>query len=92
MDNDKVLERILNRIDIFDEKLEKKTDELYDEVKECNNKVNDCTLKIQGVKKDLTNHLKNEKKESDILKRNVYYIATCFGIFLGIYTTFTELF
>lgn len=92
MDNDKVLNRVLTRIDNFDDKLEKKTDSLHNSITKCNGDINQCKIEIQGVQKDLTNHLENEKKETEGFKRRIYYAVSFLGTMFGSYAILREFF
>lgn len=85
MDDSVVIERILTRIDTFDKKLDTNIGELKDDV-------NLCKIDIQGVKKDLTNHLDNKKDETENFKRRVYIGSTLFGVIFTTYAAIKELF
>ena len=84
MDDSIVIERVLNRIDKFDEKLDTNINELKDDI-------TFCKLDIQAVQKDLTNHLDNKKSENESFKRRIYIGTALFGVIFTTYATIKEL-
>jgi len=85
MDDSVVIERILTRIDKSDEKFDTKIGELK-------NDITDCKLDIQGVQKDLTNHLNNKKSETEGFKRRIYIANIIFGAIFTVYVAIKEAF
>jgi len=83
MDDSVVIERILTRIDKSDEKFDTKISELKDDI-------NTCKIDIQGVQKDLTNHLDNKKSETESFKRRVYIVTSLMGVIFATYAAIKE--
>ena len=85
MPDDKFLfERILDRIDKFDNKFDSKIEDLGKDITQ-------CKLDIQGVQSDLTNHLENKKEKDIESKRKFYYITAFLGVMFTAYATMKEL-
>lgn len=83
MEDSVVIERILDRIDKFDDKLDTNIGELKEDI-------TDCKLDIQKVQSDLTNHLDNKKSETEKSNRKFYYITGLLGIIFTAYATIKE--
>ncbi len=73
MEDEFIITRVLDRIDNLDDKMDKKMDSLGKEITQ-------CKVDIEGVQKDLTNHLNNKKDESDSSKRKIYYVIALLTI------------
>lgn len=84
MDDSLVIDRILTRIDKFDDKLDRNISELKDDI-------SDCKLDVQSVQSDLTNHLNNKKDETESFKRRVYIVTSLFGVIFITYAVIKEL-
>jgi len=84
MDTQLVIDRILGRIDRFDDKLDANITEMGKDIT-C------CKMDIQGVKKDLTNHLDNKKNETESFKRRFYVVTTLIAVVFTAYAAIKEL-
>jgi len=85
MDDSVVIERILTRIDTFDEKFDTKIDEIKDDII-------GWKLDIQRVQSDLTNHLDNKKSETENFQRRFYIVTALLGVVFTTYAAIKELF
>lgn len=84
MDNQLIIDRILCRIDRFDDKLDENISGMRDDI-------TDCKLDIQSVQSDLTNHLNNKKDETESFKRRIYIGSILFGVIFTTYAVIKEL-
>lgn len=84
MEDEFIITRVLNRIDNLDDKIDKKMDNLGKEITK-------CKIDIEGVQKDLTNHLDNKKEEADSSKRKIYYVIALLTVGFGSYEALIRL-
>lgn len=85
MDDQLVIDRILDRIDAFDEKLDTNITELKKDM-------TTCKLDIQAVKIGFNNHIDNKKAKSKKSNRQFYIIVAILGVVFTTYATLKELF
>jgi len=90
-DDNYMFDKILQKMDGFDKKLDTKIDKVYDDIRECKDDIRDCKIDIQGVKKDLTNHLNNKSKETESFKRRTKFAMGIISIIFTAYITIKEL-
>lgn len=86
-----MFEKILQKIDHFDKKLDTKIDRVYNDIMECKDDINLCKIDIQGVQKDLTNHLNNKKEETKSYNMRTRIAFSIIGILFTAYITIKEL-
>jgi len=85
MNNEFVISKVLDRIDHLDNKMDGKMSNLGEEITQ-------CKLDIQGVQKDLTNHLDTKKNEVENSKRKVYYVIAILTVSIAVYEASIRLF
>lgn len=87
VENSYIFEKISQKIDKFDTKI----DRIYDKIGECRKDINICKIDIQGVQKDLTNHLNNKKEDAENFNRKMKIAMGVIGIIFTTYVTIKEL-
>jgi len=79
-----ITDKIIDRINRSDEKID---ENMFDLRKEVMN----CKLNIQAVQKDLTYHLENKKDELESSVRRFYIVTIIIGMIFTTYTVIKEL-
>lgn len=86
-----MFDKVLDRINGLDEKIDTKTDRIYNYVGECKTEINQCKVDVSGVQKDLTNHLNNKKSETEAFKFRTKIAFGVIGVIFTVYATIKEL-